>query len=90
MRPDLRLNDSPITIIEEDSDDDEDHFRVLVAEDNAINQKVIKRLLEKIGMANIDMVEDGVKAVEACAKRQYDLVFMDIMVTNNKFIMVTM
>jgi CheY-like chemotaxis protein len=66
---------------------------VLVAEDNTINQRVIKRLLEKISknhfiivlmdkdIKSVDIVEDGVGAVEACAKKKYDLVLMDIMVT---------
>lgn len=62
-------------------------LRVLVAEDNAVNQQVILRLLklEKVGDENLTLAEDGVQAVEAVQKTlddpsqpPYTLVFMDI------------
>ena len=72
------LRDSEVqSILQEKSPE---KLTVLVAEDNMINQRVLKRLLESIGLRSIDFAEDGVKAIEACAKRKYDLVFMDIMV----------
>ncbi|RMI05057.1 MAG: response regulator, partial [Calditrichaeota bacterium] len=52
-------------------------FRVLVAEDNSVNQKLMQRLLEKRGL-QVDMVATGVEAVEAMKQKEYDLVLMDV------------
>lgn len=52
-------------------------IRVLVAEDNPINQKVAVRLLERMGV-QADVVQDGKQAVEAVRQHAYDLVFMDL------------
>jgi len=52
------------------------HFRVLLAEDNEINQRITLRLLEKLGLA-ADAVLTGREAVQALEKRKYDLVLMD-------------
>jgi PAS domain S-box-containing protein len=51
--------------------------RILLVEDNEINQQVAQELLEKAGFV-IDIAEDGQKAVEAVEKESYDLVLMDI------------
>ena len=51
-------------------------FRVLLAEDNEINQRITMRLLQKLGLA-ADAVVNGREAVEALEKGRYDLVFMD-------------
>ena len=51
---------------------------VLVAEDNDINQKVVRHLLERMG-CRVHVVDNGVAAVEAAAQGGYDLVFMDCM-----------
>jgi len=50
--------------------------RVLVAEDNAVNQKVAVRMLERVGLRP-DLAADGREAVEMCAMLPYDLIFMD-------------
>ncbi len=50
--------------------------RVLLAEDNPVNQRITQRLLQKVG-ATVDVVADGRKAVEAFRKSSYDLVLMD-------------
>ena len=52
-------------------------FSILLAEDNAINQRVISRLLEKRGHSVVS-VETGRAAVDALEKHAYDLIFMDI------------
>jgi len=51
--------------------------RILVAEDNMINQKVISALLKESGIA-VDFAENGQVALEMIAAQRYDLVLMDI------------
>ncbi|MFT5183002.1 MAG: PAS domain S-box-containing protein [Flavobacteriales bacterium] len=51
--------------------------RILVVEDNLINQKLISTLLQKLGF-DPDVAENGKIAVELCEHNVYDLVFMDI------------
>jgi signal transduction histidine kinase/DNA-binding response OmpR family regulator len=51
-------------------------IRVLVAEDNVVNQKVIMRMLEKLGI-RCDIAANGREAVEMVEMLPYDLVFMD-------------
>ncbi len=53
-----------------------DGRRVLAAEDNAVNKKLIGRLLEKAGFV-ADVVDNGRQAVEAVARVDYDAVLMD-------------
>ncbi len=50
--------------------------RVLVAEDNIVNQKVAQRTLELLSCP-CTVVDDGKKAVEAALSGQYDIVLMD-------------
>ena len=51
-------------------------MRVLVVEDNQVNQKVVIKQLQKIGF-KADAVGNGVEALEATAKVAYDVVLMD-------------
>lgn len=52
-------------------------FRVLVAEDNLINQLTVKEMLERAG-AYVDTAENGVEALECLEKENFDIVLMDI------------
>ncbi len=51
--------------------------RVLLVEDNDINQLVIRELLEKRGFV-VDLADDGEAAVEMVDRNNYDLILMDI------------
>ncbi len=55
----------------------ERHLRILVAEDNSINQKVISSMLAPVD-CQFDIVPDGLEAVAAVTRSHYDLVLMDI------------
>jgi signal transduction histidine kinase/PleD family two-component response regulator len=50
--------------------------RVLVAEDNSVNQMVAVRLLERLG-CRVDVAGNGVEAVQMATRLPYNLVFMD-------------
>ena len=49
---------------------------VLLAEDNAVNQKLALHLLGKLG-CEVDVAGNGVEAIECWSKRPYDAIFMD-------------
>ena len=53
-------------------------LRVLVAEDNAVNQKVLRRLLQRLEIKDIVVVENGLLAVEMEASREFDVIIMDM------------
>lgn len=53
-------------------------LRVLLAEDNTVNQRVACRMLEKLG-CRVDVAANGLEAVEMHLRFGYDLIFMDWM-----------
>jgi signal transduction histidine kinase/CheY-like chemotaxis protein/HPt (histidine-containing phosphotransfer) domain-containing protein len=52
-------------------------LRILLAEDNPVNQQLAARILEKRGHS-VEVVPDGRQALEALSRERYDLVLMDI------------
>ena len=53
-----------------------DLIRVLVAEDNSVNQMVAVRLLERLG-CRVDVAGNGAEAVQMATRLPYSLIFMD-------------
>jgi signal transduction histidine kinase/ActR/RegA family two-component response regulator len=52
-------------------------LRILVAEDNVVNQKLAQRAIEKMGHS-IVVAGNGLRAVEAAAAQSFDLILMDL------------
>ncbi|MEM6803342.1 MAG: ATP-binding protein, partial [Bacteroidota bacterium] len=52
---------------------------ILVAEDNPVNQKLVHRMLHKLGY-EIDLVENGQEAWKKVQEKEFDLIFMDVQI----------
>jgi CheY-like chemotaxis protein len=52
-------------------------LKILLVEDNLLNQKVAIKMLEKLGYA-ADLARDGIEALEMAKTNPYDLILMDI------------
>lgn len=52
-------------------------LRILIAEDNIINQQLIRQILGNLGYAP-DCVENGLLAVQAVREKDYDMILMDV------------
>ena len=51
---------------------------ILLAEDNLINQKLATRVLNKLGYS-VDLANNGVEAVGMLQNKEYDIIFMDVL-----------
>jgi CheY-like chemotaxis protein len=58
-------------------DSEKRSLKILLAEDNPVNQKLALKLFEKFGY-KADPVNNGHEAIESLKKNPYDLVFMDV------------
>ena len=52
-------------------------FRILLAEDNAVNRKLAIRLLLQMGY-RADLASNGIEAIESIERQTYDVVLMDV------------
>ncbi len=52
-------------------------LRILLAEDNVVNQKVALRILEQMGY-RADVASNGLEAIESVERQHYDLILMDV------------
>ncbi|MBI2753348.1 MAG: response regulator [Betaproteobacteria bacterium] len=67
----------PATGLPDGQPDAQSPLRILVAEDNPVNQMVTKRLLERRGH-HIEIARDGLEAIAAHARGSFDLILMDV------------
>lgn len=67
-----------------DSDESVSHdlclkqLKVLIAEDQQINQVITKKMLQNMGVGDIDIAENGLEAVAKNQAKHYDLILMDL------------
>lgn len=52
-------------------------WSILVVEDNAINLRIMSKMLQALGMS-VDAALNGLEAVETVREKEYDLIFMDL------------
>lgn len=67
----------PSVALQKHSQDNAQKARILVVDDDAINRKLIQRMIEKIG-AETELVASGAEALQAFKIRNFDLILMDI------------
>jgi len=69
-----RLNENDV---EKGSENGFESYHVLVAEDDAVNQKVISTMLKSLGV-RVDIAANGQEAVDLFYENHYDFIFMDM------------
>jgi len=87
-RPASERPDGHIPIVEEPSvrrpaapEAEDTRLRVLLAEDNRVNQIVATNLLQRLG-CRVEVVGDGADAVRQASRHEFDVIFMDIQMPN--------
>jgi len=68
--PILTANNTPLNVAQRTA-------RILITEDNRVNQVIAQGLLKKLGITQVDIANDGREALAALASQTYDLVLMD-------------
>jgi signal transduction histidine kinase/CheY-like chemotaxis protein len=77
VRLPVRAAAAPVPVAPPSRVETPNSLRVLVAEDNPTNQRIIVGLLGKIGIAHVHVANNGLEAVEACQREAFDIVLMD-------------
>ncbi len=78
LSPDIKTESQKSTDLEELSKTAQKYpFTILLVEDNMINQKLITNIFKLLGYKT-DMAANGIEALEALKRKNYDLIFMDI------------
>lgn len=67
-------------ILAQETKKEQKEIKILVAEDNKMNQQIIKKMLSSLGFDEVKIVDNGRAAVETIMKQNYDIILMDIMV----------
>jgi PAS domain S-box-containing protein len=67
----------PLDSFEEQEGLASNSLKILLAEDNEVNQIVLKKMIEKLGY-KATVVQNGKEAIEAVERHPYDIIFMDI------------
>ena len=53
-------------------------YRVLVVEDNEVNQKVAQGILKKLGVRHLFLANNGLDAIQLLEREEVDIIFMDV------------
>ncbi len=69
----VNAGESSKTVLKND-----ENIRILVAEDNMINRKLITKILEQLGYRNIALVSNGLEVIDEMNKERFDIIFMDV------------
>jgi signal transduction histidine kinase/CheY-like chemotaxis protein len=68
---------APPRLVSAELRDQRNRVRVLVAEDNPVNMRLVNVMLDKLGY-RADVAANGIEAVDALKRRTYDVILMDV------------
>ena len=66
------------------SDSSHKNIKILVVEDDVISQITLVKMLNNMGFDEVDIVNDGDKALDKLAETNYDIVIMDIFIKGDQ------
>lgn len=59
------------------------NIKIIIVEDELIAAEFLKETLESVGAEVIDIIDTGKEAIEVCIEKQPDVIFMDVMLSDN-------